>query len=405
LPIEPETQQVTIPKKPKQDNNMPPERKHIDPATSEDINIMDGPIVVNPEEELQEEEGSLQEEIEGKSETTKKTKVKTGGGPDSEEAGSSSSSLPYSAFANALAEGGVIGQFDKKVFESKVKELGSPAAALIDLVRETIEDGIAADRASLTPEQSEYLEMLKDGIPHEQAASMQSIENRYNSITPDAIDDDEDLAVGLVSQMLAIRGFQDEEADELIETYKTSGKIKTNAKQALSFLQNYAKQVKAQEMQKVEVQRQTKVAQAKQFADQVKTTLEKTNELFGQKLTNKTKAKIYQAVAMPIVVDKNTGMQLNLIGKKRMENMVDFDVKLATLITLGMFDGDISKVVNNSRSKAIEELDSVLNTTSGSMGGGAGRRPSPTTQRKDSGKSTDILESLRRITPRTPHKE
>jgi hypothetical protein len=85
--------------------------------------------------------------------------------------------------------------------------------------------------------------------------------------------------------------------------------------------------------------------------------------------------------------------------------MVDFDVKLATLITLGMFDGDISKVVNNSRSKAIEELDSVLNTTSGSMGGGAGRRPSPTTQRKDSGKSTDILESLRRITPRTPHKE
>ena len=397
LPVSEKTQVVTPPQ-PKPNVAKVAGRPAPDPTISSDINILEEPIVPVETEDDDDagSQGSFMEELETDGAKPKVAKKKAGSDPSS-EAGSSSSSLPYSAFAKALNEEGVISQFDADDFNTRVQELGSPGAALVSLVKETVEDSVEAYKQSLTPEQQDYLNMIEAGIPHGRAVAFQSMEDEIASIKSDDIDSDDELASSLVTRALALRGYSKEDIDDQIDTYTKAGKLKANAKKDLEFLKKYSVDAKKQELQKADANRQAQANSAKQFADSVRGTLEKTTELFGQKLNNKLKAKIYQSITTPVVIDRSTGMQLNIIGKKRMENTVDFDIKLAAAIQLGLFDGSLSKVIAaGGRTNAISELDDLFTQNGGSNGSG-GKRPAMATQGDGKVKAKDILASMGRL--------
>ena len=370
-------------------------------ATAKNIGSGDPIVVENLDEfiETDEAEGSKDDDkpfdeiVDGKTKkkVDKQAKKKT---PSEGEAGSSSSSSPYSVLAKALLEEGVLLDYDPEEFNELATELGSQSAALMELHRRTIQEGIKADRESLTPLQKEYLEALSKGVPHETISTLQSFTDQVNSITPDSIDEDENVAKDVIEQALFLRGFSKEEVDDQIETAKSAGRLKTNAKNALVFLQKYAKKATEQEIANAETARANKQKEYEDGVKAIRTKLASLAEIVpGQKLSNKFKAELYDAITTPVGTDTRTGNQLNIIGKKRIENPIDFDIKIAYLIKTGFFDGNMQALTKTGKTAAINELEGLLtagvDTTSG-------RKPSRVGEVSKAA-STDVLESLKRV--------
>ena len=357
---------------------------------SDDLSVVediDEHVEANAGNEGNDDDGT-NEELEGKD--TKKT-------PSKSKASSSSSSPSYSVLAKALFEEGVISEYDEGEFNELVETLGSPAQAVIELNKRTIANAVEEYKNSLTSEQQEYLDALKNGVPHETISSLQSLEAQYNGITNDAIDADEDLAKSLFTQYLSLKGFSADEIKEEIKDKEAVGKIKTVGKQALTVLKKHIETLKQQEVQTAADAKQAEIDSANNYVTGVKTKVNALNEIIpGQKLSAKLKAEIVTAITAPTFTDKKSGRSYNLIGQTRMKDPVDFDIKLAYLIKTGMFNGDLKIAKVNAKSSAINELDEVINNShkSGSLGGG--KSPSKVNEINNP-KSTEMLQSLGKL--------
>ena len=319
--------------------------------------------------------------------------------PSKVKAGSSSSSPSYSVLAKALAEEGVLTDFNEEEFNESVEETGNPALALIAHIKKYgVDAGVEDYKNSLNTQQKEYLEALEHGVPHETISTLQRLEAEFNSITPDAIDADEDLAKRLYGQVLTIRGFSPDEIATEIADKEAVGKIKGVGKQSLNFLKGHIATVKQQEATQAATAQQAKETEATQYVTSIKTKINGLTEIIpGQKLSPKVKGQLIDALTRPIAKDPTRGTSLNLIGKKRLENPVDFDTKLAYMIITGQFEGDLKHVKANAKSAAINELDELINSGAASGTAGAGRKPALSAQKGNKQSSEEVLASLTRL--------
>jgi hypothetical protein len=77
------------------------------------------------------------------------------------------------------------------------------------------------------------------------------------------------------------------------------------------------------------------------------------------KINAQTKTKIYEALTTPSV-QTDSGQWLNPIYAKRAENPKEFDIKLAYLFNVGIFDGKWDKIMNTAKTGAVKDLEDKL---------------------------------------------
>jgi hypothetical protein len=288
------------------------------------------------------------------------------------EQGVDSSSSPYSTYAKALFEEGVLTHFDEAEFEELVKEHGE-AGALIELNKKTIADQIDNYKNSLTAEQRDVLEAIEKGVPLDKYIESKAAEQSYLTIKVEQLEEDEKLCKRLIADNLKSKGFDSEEIDEQIENLENLGKLEANAKKALTTLQ--ASQKEAQVRMKAETEQRNK-AIAKQQQEQLanlKKTIDAVTEIMpGVKINQQQKTKIYEAITQPTVQTEN-GQWLNAIWAKRAENPIDFDTTLGFLFTSGVFDKNWSKIMNTAKTGAVKDLESVLKAGSVAKTGDMGK--------------------------------
>jgi len=312
----------------------------------------------------------------------------------SSKASSSSSSPPYSVLAKALYEEGVLTDFDEAEFDKLVTDTGSASAALIELHRRTIDSNVESWKKSLNEKQQEYLDALESGVPHDRIIQLQVATDRLDSITEDKVDADDNLAKDLYRQLLVVRNFTKEEVDLAIQEAETLDKLKEKGKIALKLLKEQGKQTMDSEKQAGKALKKANEDIVLNQMNTLKTRLDGLKELSPtQKLSEPLKKKIYEAVTVPVAIDKDTGTTYSLVGKKRAENPTDFDIRLAYLIVTGQFDGNLKNVTASAKTKAIEELDRTLSSTGIST---TGYRPAKAADSKDKPSSGETLESIRR---------
>ena len=270
----------------------------------------------------------------------------------------SSQTVPYASLASALHEAGVLSFTEDEDIEKVVD-----ADTLMTVIADQIKSNEYSD---LDDNQKEYLEAMRDGVPHQDYAQAKSNANQYNNITDEAIGDNEALQKELVRRSFVIRGFSDDKANQYAETL-SSPEEAVNARNAL--VAHEEKQVQ----DKLAEAKASTASKLKQEADQLSALQSKINEtseiIPGIKVNAQTKGKIFGSMTSPTDASE-AGDLLNEVMTQYKEDD-DYKVRLHALHVVTKGFTDFSKISKTSKTKAIKDLDSSLRSSNGI--GGSGR--------------------------------
>lgn len=274
---------------------------------------------------------------------------------------SSSSSSHASVFAKTLAEEGVFTSFDETKFNEAVKTKGV-AAALIDLNKQAIADGIEAYKLSLSPTQQKYLAALEKGIPAQDFLGNQMRQAKLAEIKDTDITANEELASTLVAEDLRARSYTPEEIAEELKTIKDLGQLGPRALKAHKFLVATEQQREQALVAQAEQRRQQAEAAAQEQLKTLRSTVDATKEIIpGMTITPTEKDTLYNLLTTSVKQTAD-GQYLNAIWAKRLENPMQFDTVLAYLFQKGVFNGSWDKIIKQTKTEAIKQLESVFDT-------------------------------------------
>ena len=158
-----------------------------------------------------------------------------------------------------------------------------------------------------------------------------------------------------------MRGYKEQEVDEMIVDFEDLGKLESKAKVALGKLKESYKeqQVKMQEEVK-EYQKQLEQQKVQQL-EKIQKTIENTEEVIpGIKLSKKDKDVIYKSMTTVVSTSEN-GQPMNAVMAMRAKNPIQFEKRLHYFTALGFFDekADFSKIVATAKTYNVQAIDSV----------------------------------------------
>lgn len=284
------------------------------------------------------------------------------------------SSSDYRVFAEALYEGGVISEYSDDVF--KGVEEGKGAEVLIDLIKKTIDKEVSERNSKRDSLAKEVLEKIEKGVPRDVIATHMSDIKKLESITPDVISENEQLQENLIRLEAQALGWSDARIAKKIQQSKDLGTLEDDAFDSLESIKVIRKREIKEETARFEEQKKRKDLEEQEKASRIKNDVFGTEELIpGVKLTTAQKEKAYRSLTE--VVEEIDGRPVNAIMKHRQKNSIAFDRTLAFLYSIGVFDLDSKgnpapnwdKVINTSKTRAIDLLSEKLKTQKKNKGG------------------------------------
>ena len=327
----------------------------------------EGPEV---EEELNVNEilSETHEEIEEEGDDPKKT----GTAPASLKDTKGTPSSPFTLlFAEYLKEQGLVSDFDKEALEASIKEEGEPAA-----LSYLIQAEIDANRERLKSEYEgavkEFLELKESGVSTQEAAGMVLQLENLDKISEDDLSNEDNETLRrqiLKANYKETTNFSEARIEKLVNRTFDLGDDVEESKEALENLKTLNKQ-KIEDRKKAEKTREAELnKQRDETFKQISEKINAINEFIpNQRINKQTKDKLNNLITKPVKQLEN-GQLVNAIWSKRLEDPIDFDIKLAYLLELGIFDNDWSKVVKSAKTKVVEELEErIKDPSSMSMG-------------------------------------
>lgn len=294
--------------------------------------------------------------------------------PSSDTSSSSSSYAP--AIAKALAADGVLSSFDENKFSELVKEKGSESEALLSIVRDDVENKVESkveerlrmESANLTEDQKEFQDMLKEGIPYNEAKDLMTGYKKYESINDDQFSEDENLAKSVIKDgFKKTTNWSDSRIDKYIGKLDEDEVVDT----ASQFKQDLIDAGKKEEQNRIEeVKNKNEEIKKKneQFLDNLKDYVYKTTDFGnGLKIDKETQDAVYQN--MTTAVDNIGGTPVNDIGKKQLEHPVEYNTLHNLYNEMGLYnfdkDGkpapDLSKLSKILKTDGVSLLEKELN--------------------------------------------
>lgn len=285
---------------------------------------------------------------------------------------SSSSSEPFTlVFARYLLEQGNISNLDEKALQDVIESEGEESA-LSFLIQSEVDYNKTSILENYDLYNQEYIKMRESGVdPEDAAKSIQSLE-QLDSINVEDLEDESSSDLRkqiLFANYKATTNFSDDRIKKLIQRSLDLGEDLDDVKEALESL----KEIKKEEIENLKKTKITeKLNQEKEVKETISNLKTKINSLDeivpNLKVSKQSKQKIEELLTKP-VKQTDQGQMLNGVWSKRMDNPMDFDIKLAYLIELGAFDGKWDKLIKKTESKITEELKGKMNIGNSFFGG------------------------------------
>lgn len=303
-----------------------------------------------------------QEDDEGQQETDSDT--------SSEEASSSSSSSELYApvIAKALHSEGVLSEFDEEQFSKDVEEQGE-GKALLNALSQQVEK--EADRraeqakseyeVNLTDDQKRFQDMLREGIPYEEAKDLMTNHKRYEGVKDEDIEEDTELAKSIIKDNYKkTTKFSEAKIDKIINKLDEEELVEeaTSSKKSLIDL---GKQEEKQRYESQVEERKKAEERSKQIAKDMKDYVYSMKDVNGIKLDDTMQDKVYKSLTT--AVDNINGQPVNDIMKKQYNNPVKFNSLQTLYNELGLFNFDS----NGNPSPDFSKLKKYLKTDGASM--------------------------------------
>ena len=309
-------------------------------------------------DETKEVEEETKEPEETKEEPNKATEEKqeVDENPKSPEQGSPNIS---SSIALALVEDGVLQTLDDdRIAKIKTTE---------DLIEAFRED----QRNQLDERQKRIDAALNYGVEPTKIQQYEQWINTLDNVTDEILEGEneqnENYRKNLIYQSYMIKGFEQEDALDMVNRSIESGKDVDDAKKALSSLKKYYQKAYTDEVDNAKKEYEKHVAaQKKQFEDLKDSIIEDKENFYEQfEVSKAIRQKILDAVAKPTVIDGDK--KITLIQKfiKDDPNKANKIIGTLYVLTDGFtkFDGILNGAVKKEVRKNRRDLERLLNQT------------------------------------------
>ena len=321
------------------------------------------------EETINTEETDESGEEEEEEQTTEDVNKDSNGespAPDSDKSSEKSSddNVPATLlFARFLSEQGNLTSFNEEDFLKDLED-SDETTALSNLWNKEVEkirEGLLEDYEE---DVKNYLDLVDSGVDPEIAKDTASSKKFFDSINKADLQDDdkEELRKDILRHKYRLTTrFDDKKIEKLIERTVSLGEDIEEAEEAVDELkQYYTEQIVAEKKQAIAEQEKYKELQKNQLKE-LKEKIDKVEEVVpGIKLTPKVRQDIFEKITKP--VKEINGQPVNSIWAKRLEDPFKFDTIIATLDSMGIFDGKWDKLLKNTKTKTIDDLKKKLDS-------------------------------------------
>ena len=263
----------------------------------------------------------------------------------------------FSSLTKALKEGGII----EDVNDEDIKSQEDFLKVLDDSIK-------AREFADLDEKQKEYLEALRDGVPHEDIADYQRQIEAYESITDEVIaeesEDGSELRRTIIMNNFIGKGISEAKAKKLTDKIFDAGEDIDEAKESLNELKKAEKEQFEANKRALAEQKAASAKAEKEAMDKLNKIVKDTKELIpGLQIPQTLKNNIVKGLTQPVAFTKEK-QPLDIISKYLYENPIEGRFKLAYI--LSVTDG-LTKmgVLENKKAKsnAFKDLENAMKTS------------------------------------------
>jgi hypothetical protein len=296
--------------------------------------------------------------------------------------GTGGDSSPITPFASLLQEKGFLPNLDIE----DLKSAEDPYVALTEAWGKEV--GLMQEQLihSFPPEMIEMAKAVAQGIPFESLKDSKIKEINYGTITENQLQEDANLQKRLVSELLSTKGFNAKKIKDLVETYEDSGKLVTEANDALGEMKEIFKYQQEQVKQQYAQQQQQFQEQHAQRIKSIEESINSTEEIIpGMNLTEKSKKDLFANMTQ-IVGNDPQGQPIPYVMALRQEDPLKFDMAVTYLAQTTKGFTDWSKLTKTAKSNAAKQLADTLN--------GAPTRTVGAHKKIEGDASKDLMESI-----------
>jgi len=296
-------------------------------------------------EELEEEEEEQEEEIEEEEK------------PSSTNPDKKQSSSPFTPYAKLLKEEGVLPNLNMEDFDGTAEGLKT---AMINEIIGAVE----MYKDTLPSRVKDLINNYEEGVPLEELLKIDKEEVQTLSLDEDKIKEDISLQKKTVRDYLKKTSkFSDKKIDNQIQYYEDSGELEEEALNAAAELKELIQTEKTQAVEQAKQKEKMMQEQARaELANLNKRVQEATEIIPGLKLNDRVKSELIKSMTVPAGKDKN-GNPVNRIVAARMENPMEFEIKLHYLFEITKGFSDFSKLVEKGKKDTIKEFEEAISKT------------------------------------------
>ena len=288
--------------------------------------------------------------------------------PSHKESQSNAGSSIALVFAKFQNERGVLSNFDEEELTRIVKEEGEEAG-LEYLYDSEVEARVEEVKKMYEDDIKEYITLKDSGIDSSKALELVSAKTAFENITVDQLEDSEELRKKILVQDLKNNTrYSDEDIDEMVENWITTGKDVEKAKKALPNIKKFNEEkIKAEKQAIIDADKAAQKAQLESKA-KLKEAIYNSKEILWQTINKVTQQKLEKFMTEPIG-NSPDGRPINAIQAWFAKNPQQAQINLAYAIMTGLLDGKMTAVKEKVKSSVVKELHEGLKVKGAKLDG------------------------------------
>jgi len=310
------------------------------------------------EEEVDDEEPEEDEEDDDK---------KTPSHKESQSNAGSSIALVFAKFQN---ERGVLSNFDEEELTRIVKEEGEEAG-LEYLYDSEVEARVEEVKKMYEDDIKEYIALKDSGIDSGKALELVSAKTAFENITADQLEDEDAVDLRkkvLIQDLKNNTRYSDEDIDEMVENWITTGKDIEKAKKALPNIKKFNEEkIKAEKQAVIDAEKAAQKAQLESKA-KLKEAIYNSKEILGQPINKVTQQKLEKFMTEPIG-NSPDGRPIYGVQAWFAKNPQQAQINLAYAIMTGLLDGKMGTVREKIKSSVVKDLHEGLKVKGANLDG------------------------------------
>lgn len=275
---------------------------------------------------------------------------------------------PVYLHAAALRENGVLPDFDLEV----LKDL-PPADGILKInehiqkqIETSIQEGVEEYKATIGDKAVEFIEALEKGVPFEDISQNYTLEQKYGSITTQALEEDEQLQESIYADLLTMKGFSESKVKKMVEQAKNNDDLLNESVDGLKEIHEAVKEERKTLLAQAEAEKQEKIKRNEAIKESIHKTVVSTKEIIpGIEMSEAERKEIIKMMTVPIKYVNQNGQNIPVSAamELRAKDPISYEMKLNYFIKNGFFDDNakFDVLLKKTESKATARLIEKMN--------------------------------------------